>query len=297
MYNDEIKRAFIETRKDYEQAYVVLFNQTAPYETHYGKDVCDFTFSELIYMYKMWNLRSDSTLWLKNSYLKYYEVWANENGYKNSLESPFNIVTTDILQQCINQSLRKIGVISRDELLKCINKSANPREQFMTLALFEFGKGKSYEDIFFARMEDINVAKHQMKLHSGRIVEISDELIKFVNKSSKTDEYFLNEKNSAPLIDDGTIIKRFRNSSGALGKGLVVYNGIRKLLQDTELGNYVSTLNIESSGMIWFIKEKAKQANMEPADYLMANRDLVGNQFHKKQIIVKTFVAKYGDFL
>ena len=45
MYNDEIKRAFIETRKDYEQAYVVLFNQTAPYETHYGKDVLDFNFS------------------------------------------------------------------------------------------------------------------------------------------------------------------------------------------------------------------------------------------------------------
>lgn len=297
MYNDEIKKAFIETRKDYEQAYDVLFNQTAPYETYYGKDVCDFTFSELIYMYKMWNLRSDSTLWLKNSYLKYYEVWANENGYKNSLESPFNIVTTDILQQCINQSLRKIGVISRDELLKWIDQSANPREQFMTLALFEFGKGRSYEDIFFARMEDINAAKHQMKLHSGRIVEISDELIKLANKSSRTDEYFLNEKDSAPLIDDGTIIKRFRNSSGELRKGLVVYNGIRKLLKDTELGNYVSTLNIESSGMIWFIKEKAKQANMKPADYLMANRDLVGNQFHKKQIIVKTFVAKYGDFL
>lgn len=297
MYNDEIKKAFIETRKDYEQAYGVLFNQTAPYETHYGKDVCDFTFSELIYMYKMWNLRSDSTLWLKNSYLKYYEVWANENGYKNSLESPFNIVTTDILQQCINQSLRKIGVISRDELLKWIDQSANPREQFMTLALFEFGKGRSYEDIFFARMEDINAAKHQMKLHSGRIVEITDELIKLADKSHKTDEYFLNEKDSAPLIDDGTIIKRFRNSSGELRKGLVVYNGIRKLLKDTELGNYVSTLNIESSGMIWFIKEKSKQANMKPADYLMANRDLVGNQFHKKQIIVKTFVSKYGDFL
>ena len=36
---------------------------------------------------------------------------------------------------------------------------------------------------------------------------------------------------------------------------------------------------------------------MKPADYLMANRDLVGNQFLNMQIIVKTFVAKYGDFL
>ena len=287
----------METRNDSGYAYGVLFAQTEPYEMENGKDVCDFTFSELIYMYKMWNLRSDATLMLKNNYLRQYEKWANENGYKNTIESAPNIVTRDITQQCINQSLRKVTMIDRDDLLQLIAPYENPREKFMTLALFEFGKGKAYTDIFYARIEDIDEENHTIKLDSGRTVEISKELIDFAYESYDADMYCTPEGVLVPLTENGTIIKQYRNSNGNPRNGEIIYKGIKKLLKYTDLGKYTSPMHIEKSGMIAFIKRKAAQMNISSEKYLMEHHDVVENQFGKGKIIVKTFLSQYGDFL
>ena len=79
MYNEERKRQYIEMKESNVtlpfRALERLFNQTEPFEEKNGKDVCEWTTTEILDFYKYLDQYSLSSLVVINSNLCLYTNW------------------------------------------------------------------------------------------------------------------------------------------------------------------------------------------------------------------------------
>ena len=76
MYNQDIKERYIREKSIttvMPEGYLGrMFQKTMPFEKALGKDVCNFSNSEIINLYKTWNLGSLTSLYVYNNTLQVY---------------------------------------------------------------------------------------------------------------------------------------------------------------------------------------------------------------------------------
>lgn len=303
MYNESIKQMFIKSKKDnntfIDTILLSCFEKTSIFEEMFQKDVSEFGMKEIIDMYKILNMDSFDVLAVFNSNLFQYTQFCLERGLIYSNRNVYQEITSDILIQCLNKSLINRQIISREDILSYVARLKNYRDKFIMLSLFEFGTGKkNYEDISHAKIKDIDKEKKKIKLYSGRIVNISPELIS-IAEGSVEQEYYRSDMLETLLIDDGTIIKKKNNCiniNDEFGSGRSIYLTIKKSLDDWGISEYINSNKIVISGEIHYVKSEAKRLGLSPSEYLKKFKYKVSNQFGKK-IVMKTFLLKYSDYL
>ena len=79
MFNKEIKERYVEYKNDAiiigEVFPINLFNKVAPFEEKLNKDVCNFTYYEIVDMYKTINVQAINYLYIINNSLSLYTQW------------------------------------------------------------------------------------------------------------------------------------------------------------------------------------------------------------------------------
>lgn len=307
MYNECQKSRYLNFLKKRNSGsinmYDWLFNKIEEFELKLGKDIYDFTFEEVIYMYKMFNLRELSTLNTINTMLAQYTKWAISEGLVKINQNVMSLISVDQLTEYLNKAALNLKIISREELLQIIKDLENPRDQFILLALFEFGKGENFYDIVFAKTEAINSQESTMTLYSGRTVKVSRELIHYALDSDETDTYTRTfddgSVRSYQLYNNGTIIKTMKITEDKNRLASNTYVSATKRLK--EAGTNLSVKNIIESGEIYFIKEDMNKLNISSLEdyfrYPERNERInrIKNQFMISNIIVKRFINTYGD--
>ena len=307
MYNECQKSRYLNFLKEKNSGsinmYDWLFNKIEEFELKLSKDVYDFTFEEVIYMYKMFNLREISTLSTINTMLSQYTKWAISEGLVKINQNVMSLISVDKLTEFLNKAALNLKIISREELLQITKELENPRDQFILLALFEFGKGENFYDIVFAKTEAINYQESTMTLYSGRTVEISRELIHYALDSSETVSYVRTFADGSirnyQLYDNGTIIKTTKSKTDKDRLAANTYVTATKCLK--EAGTNLSVKNIIESGKIHFIKEDMKKLDISSLEeYLSCPEkneriERIKNQFMIPRIVVKRFINTYGD--
>ena len=310
MYNEQQKSRYLKFLEKNESGSVNmyeswLFVKTENFEIKLNKDVYDFTFEEIIYMYKMLNFRNINTLSTINVMLNQYTKWAISEGLVKINQNVPGLMTRYNLEECINKALLQLKILSRNDILDIVNELQNPRDQFMILGVFEFGRGPNFCDIALTGLDSIDYKDQTMKLYSGRIVKVSDKLINYAYSASEADKYF-KEVNGClrhyTLYDNGTIIKSISDTNDTERFSTNAYRSVAYNLRD--VNQNLSIKNIIESGKIQFIKDDMERLcidNLE--EYFSSPKSAdrteriarIENQFMCSKIIVKRFIKTYGD--
>ena len=301
MFNEEIKRKYIEDNKDrnlnLERQCSILFNRSEPIESKLNKDICCFSTAEIIECLKSFNSVSLESLMNARSQYKIYTDWCIvKHILVKDRQNHFKEINDEMLRQCTNNFLKERSIVSRDYIIDmCENNLMNPAERFILLGLFEgIGSGKlSYKDFEMLTMECFDVEKRKLQI-GKRLITYSQKLYEYAKEAANTYENIVYDKNgnerSMKLLEDERIVKPGANAS-ICNYRQIINKKLAKIKQ--ELNN--PAINIQSlneSGRIEMINKlmesgKTREEALEDKEML----DKYGNIPAKKRYI-NSFLAE-----
>ena len=303
MINEDRKERFyrfkLETTVNNIDPIKVQMKRVAKFENIYKKDLCDFSIEEVTEMYKLLNYTSYESLFVVNNTLVSYTNWCISENLVINGQNVYQMLTGEMLVQLLNKTLVEHQIVSRDTVLTWAESLTNPRDRFIMLSIFEYGKSQSnFQDTIYAKMGDIDESTHKMKLYSGRIVDVSDALIQFAKNSNATLNVNPPYGANFHLEENGTIIKKSKTrANNPVNLGRDVYNCLMKAFKFLGV-EYMSANNLHVSGQLHMVKELAKKYNItgEMVIQTVEYRSKVEYQYNCK-ITPVAFLRKYGSYI
>lgn len=303
-YNEELKKRYIKEKEkllSITSNYIdVQFRKSSELEHELDKDVSNWTVYEIIEYYKILNMTSFESLLCVNSILSQYTQFCLENNLVRDNQNHFLECTKEILAGCINKAILDKKIIDRETVLKWVDELPNPKDQFILLSLFEYGKSKDFKDIVNARPKDIEGNK--LKL-SDRDATISNKLISIIDNCISEDTYYsITGKGSKvmPLVDYGYIVKSYPNQNMSLSefqKGRNIYISCQRIFGYLGVGQWMSPNSVAESGKLYMIKERAKELNITPMQYVYSEYIKEVEMQFGCSITRSVYTKKYSEYL
>lgn len=303
-YNKDWKLRYIEEKEttlSIPSNYIdVQFRKASEMEFELDKDVSNWTIYEIIEFYKLLNITSFESLMCINSILSQYTQFCLENSLVKDNQNHFLECTKDVISNCLNKAKFEKKIVVRETVLKWVEEIPNPKDQFVLLSLFEFGKSKDYKDLVNAKSENLN--GNELEL-SDRTVKISDKLIDIIEDCNAEDTYYsISGKGvkTMPLVDHGYIIKSYPNQSMNMSdfqKGRNIYIACQRMFDYLGIRQWMSPNDIVESGKLYMIKERAKELKITPVQYIYSDCiKEVEDQFGCS-VVRSIYVKKYAEYL
>lgn len=301
MYNTELKQRYIDKREKevvLPNGYLQLwFSRIAVFENENNKDVSNFSYYEILDMYKTFNLNSVEMLQVLNSILSSYTQWCLQQNLVVDSQNHFLEFKKNIFEECVNTIIIQKKVVSRKQVLEWVNEMKNPVDGFIFLALFEGIRGKLYNELLALKISDFYDGK--AKLCTGREIEISNELYNIALETNESLEYY-GDKKVITLSNDGYIIKNFPNVQNLTSETAAsqrIKGRIQRNADFLGVGAYVSGNVIRESGKIDYINRKSKEKGLSSKEYLEQFKGEVENQFGCRIPSVTVYCDKYKEYL
>lgn len=303
-YNEELKKRYIKEKEKYlsvSSNYIdIFFRSSSEQEHELDKDISNWTIYEIIEYYKLLNLTSFESLLCLNSTLSQYTQFCLENNLVKDNQNHYLECSKDVLLGCVNKAIFDKKIVDRKTVLKWVNELPNPRDQFILLSLFEYGKSKDFKDIVYAREEDVN--GNQLKL-SDRTVKISFELQEIIqNCINEVSYYSITGKGNkvVELSDYGYIVKSYPNQDITLSdyrKGRNIYTACMRIFDYLGVGKWMSPNSISESGKLYMIQERAKELNMTPMEYIYSDHIDELTLQYGCNMVRSIYTKKYAEYL
>lgn len=307
MYNEELKQRYI----DYKESSVTiakdylfrLFRDSEPYETSKGKDISNFSASEIMEFYQMLNRTSMESLSVMNSILSQYTNWCQMQNLVVDNQNHFLEITRDKYAECVNVRFVEKSLLTRQQVLDMTVGLDNYCDKFVLLALFEGISGKEYKELWSMHYSDINAETQIASLCTGREIKISSELINYAYEAGKATEYYAlgESQRTYPYLEtDDTIIKSYMNCKSEISDhqmGRRIYTKVQRLV--TYMGmEWLRPQNFIDSGKIHFINTHAEELGISGKAYVMDSklRSQVNAQYGCT-ISRSNFISRFGQFL
>lgn len=305
-YNEELKKRYVQEKEQFltvTSNYIdVQFRKVSETEYEHNKDVSNWTVYEIIEYYKLLNLTSFESLMCLNSIFSQYTQFCLENSLVRDNQNHYLECTKEVLAGCINKAILDKKLISRNMVLKWVDELPNPKDQFILLSLFEYGKSKDFKDIVSASQSDLNKEDSTLKLFN-RTIKISDKLIDIMKDCQREDTYYsISGKGvkKMPLIDYGFVVKSYPNQNMDLSefqKGRNIYIACQRMFGYLGIGQWMSPNSIVESGKLYMIRERSAELKMTPIQYLYSDYiQEVEHQFGCN-IVRSVYSKKYSEYL
>lgn len=270
MYNEEIKRRFIEEKIDGmlspSSYYENIFKKAASYENELSKDLMNFSLDEIIELYKRIDTASIGVLRSCNSVYKTYTTWGIKENYRRGLENAYDAVAMDIMKSCVNMEARKAKILSRADIREMENVLLNASDVAIIECLFNGIKGRGLNEILELKISDIDENTGVISLVSGRKVQVDNHCVRCLMDAYE-EEYYVS------LFDSGRVFEYYPNPDGFVFKMMVsgrvntqngkrnyntFYKRIKKILSYYGEEN-LSAQDIALSGQVHYIKMKCQE--------------------------------------
>lgn len=307
MYNEERKRRYIKVKEDAVtlpyRSLELLFEKTEPFEEKNGKDVCEWTTSEIMEFYKYIDAYSFSSLVVRNSNLTQYTNWCLTETLVPDGQNHYQEIRPDMLESCVNKEFLSKLIISREDLVRVIDELPNYTDRYMMLAFFEGICGIRYSEMTSLTIDDISGNK--VTLRSGRVLPISDKL-KEIAEFAATEESYQTYGPAGKVVKYSDL-----NSSGAIFKVIkknrpisddssmvqVVCRRFVKALDYLGLPKRMTIKNLMVSGKLNFIKCIMKREGKTVEEVIVDNRDEINARYDVDQIKSSAvFLRKYRQY-
>lgn len=303
-YNEELKKRYIEEKEksiSISTNYIdVQFRKSSEMEYELDKDLSNWTLYEIVEYYKLLNLSSFEGLLCLNSAFINYTQFCLENNLVVDNQNHYLECTKEVLLSCLNKAIIDKRIVDRETVLKWVDELPNPKDKFILLSLFEYGKSKDFRDIVYAKPSDLK--NNTLKL-ADRTVNISSKLKNIIWKCEEEDVYYSitgRGIKTMPLVDHGYIVKSYPNQDMSLSdfqKGRNIYISCQRIFSYLGIGEWMSPNSISESGKLYMIKEKAKELDISPMNYVYSEHiKEVESQFGCS-ITRSIYTKKYGEYL
>jgi len=267
MNNISIKETFI---KDYNngmsQVYIRnIFNKSEELENKLGIDVSEFSISQIGELLQYFKSTSTESLRVKVCMLRNYTNYMMSQGLIKIDTNNYNSVTTELLENSVDQDFVKEKYISREKLMEYIQELPNVCDQFVLMALHEGIKGDKLSEITMTSGKDINERKNVINFFGGRSLVCSSKLIDIAVESSETYTYeSLYENSMRELTLIGDRILKVRDN---VTQDDMIHAYKRMLKRINAIKNYlgVNTISITGlliSGFVYNIKLLSEKKEM-----------------------------------
>ena len=287
-YNEEFKNQYLNDgkirNKNIEKTVGLLFRRIAPQEEMLGKDLYDFTVTEILNFYKYLFTSSLESIMIMNNQYKLYTAYALKRGMVKDNQNHYAEMDSKTLQTCVHTSLLSSKIITRTDLIDILTSSGveNISDRVIALAIFEGISGRNMTELTHLEPTDINPQTKTVKLFGGRELEITDKLIDWCMESANEYEFFndsAKKQNKRYLETDTRVIKRLSNST--VDTDLSRHKTINRRL------DYLISVTNCNAFTIGALKESGRQ-------------DMIKEKMEKKKISVeealkdKEIIYKYG---
>lgn len=303
-YNEELKRRYVKEKEKLlavSSNYIdVQFRKTSEQEYELDKDVSNWTIYEIVEFYKILNMTSYESLLCLNSTLSQYTQFCLENSLVKDNQNHFLECTKDVLAGCINKAILDKKIVERETILKWIEELPNPKDQFILLSLFEYGKSKDFKDIVYAKPRDVD--GNELRLED-RTVEISDNLRNIIDNCVEEKFYYsISGKGTKimPLVDYGYIVKSYPNQNIGLSdfqKGRNIYITCQRIFDYLGVRQWMTPNAIVESGKIYMVRERAKELGLSPMDYIYSEHIKEVEEQFGCTIVRSVYAKKYEEYL
>lgn len=309
-YNPEIKEAYIEyknkkTKLSSPKKLHYIFDDCCAREEELGKDVYAFSHQDVIDYYKSLNINNIDDLRNLNSQLSQYKIWCIENNITDDLHNQFKEIKYDTLEKnVVNHAVNELRFFTREQMVKLSDQPSNACDSFIILASFE---GLSYKEIAKAKRENFN--EQRLEFHMGDVViPISRKLYDIAIESNETEDiYSLTSDRIWRSAPSEFIIRTKKNASEETKRRTVMVElRVRRLLSIWEYEgvpfcDFIKLNTFRSSGMIDFVKRKAKEYDISPKDYILEDKNFVNDLKESSYRYIcrsrRDFYTKYSGFL
>lgn len=308
MWNQELKERFIEEMEDAtitKHMLKRLFGKkTVQDEQLLQKDVSNFTSLEIKNMYKGFAERSIPILFNYNSQLSKYTDWCIKQGLVKDRQNHFKEFSSIDLETFVNLAAIDKRIIDRQQVLDWCDQLINVGDKFLLLAIFEGIAGDGYSDIVNLKISDFN--GNQVKLKSGRVATVSDELVKYAAASAVEYTCVRYGETLRPATfkdDDGLIIKLLPQvtSSGLLQATQRITTQLSRIKNFLGIDKAIHMLaDLSRAGLIYCINTEATKKGITAVEYLTPE---VVNELQNKfpnvafKQTLKTFLRQYKKYL
>ena len=305
-YNEDLKERYLrekETMLSIPSSYIdVQFRKVSETERELNKDVSNWTTYEIIEYYKLLNLTSFESLLCLNSIFSQYTQFCLENSLVRDNQNHYLECSKEILSGCLNKAILDKRMVDRNTVLKWVDELPNPKDQFILLSLFEYGKSKDFKDTVYASNKNLDTSNNTLKL-SDRTVQVSDKLMEIIKDCQTEDTYYSISGKGVkvmPLVDHGYIVKSYPNQNMDLSefqKGRNIYIACQRIFDYLGIGQWMSPNSISEAGKLYMIRERAKELNITPTQYVYSeNIGEVETQFGCS-VVRSVYVKKYNEYL
>jgi len=307
MFNEERKRRYIDLKESNVtlpyRSLERLFNSTELFEEKWGKDVCEWTTTEIMEYYKYLDVYSLSSIVVCNSNLNLYTNWCLTETLVPDAQNHYLEIRPDMLKACINQEYLTRMIVTRDELINSIDQLPNYTDRFMFLAFFEGICGPEYCEMVSATKDDID--GNVIHLCTGRNIEISDKL-KEIAHYAATEEWYqtyglsgrvlkYSELDPPNLIFKTVARREIKRTNGAMMQA--AGRRFDKAKELMGMPQRTTTKSIIVSGKIHFIKQLMEEENLTVEEVIRVKKDVINDKFTSEQI--KTpgeFLRRYRQY-
>ena len=298
MYNQEQKQEFIKVsvNTDAGRAYGTLFKKTGAYEEELGKDVSNFTASEIKNLYCSFYSTSVETLLVYNTNLSIYTRFMIANGQVKDSQNHFDEIDNKVLLDCVNLTYIHRRILTREQLLADIKKLPNACQKWVVLGSFE---GLNIEDLCGAKIS--NIDKEGYLTYSDRRLLLSRELLEIAKESSEQEVYRQSATHEIALKPGDDHIFRLRmkmedkpNDRSAYSR---VWIEMKRVGAITGHPIYYKTKALQESGRIDMIKNLWDHESDLYTTILSNQKEIVYRYGSFKSSNVTRYVTEYGDFI
>lgn len=283
------------------------------FEEKVGKDLSEWNSKEIIDYYKSICTHSLDFLYNIHSVFKKYTTWCMSKNLIADGINHYDEITKDTLMQCINKVIADQRIISREDLLREIQRFTNPRDQFICLACFEGLGGKEMEEIINLKLSDFDTKHNSItlkrkELGQTKTVELkySEELLNYARHSADADIYIVEKisENGKTTYREfkmagerNQIVKKILSRNVDSPEDDVKPAAITRRFKELQRMTNILAFNskaLKESGRIYQIKELVKSKGISLID---AIKDQYINDVFGKIISPQAYLFKYNDFL
>lgn len=281
----------------------VIFNSISPVENHYNKDVSLFVGEQIVDLLKKFNSKSRNFLRVVCAYLFDYYNWCLDENLvpKNNFGNPFDINRTKrIIEEIVPKELLNNKFYTKEKHLEYLDKINDPSNQLILHSIYLGINGDESEEIRRLQITELSEERKQVRLFTGRIVNVDNLFIDLMKKTANAKYYYPDGTIESSKIGYYTY-SRANYVLRACTRGEEFDNApiskqvffARTRLIKKQSGNPLLTVSvIYRNGLINYIKEKYKEQNISLDKALF---DMKNNQSYAYDQITEEYISEFGS--
>lgn len=269
----DIRSEFI---KEYSRSRIIsdtslssLLNRVGKIEKEKEKNIISFSESEILEMYREFNLTSVNTLQNYNNYLKAYcdfIIYKTNKGYNN-----FTNINKDVLKTCINEDMRKNKYISYEQLQDVETELLNYTDSAILECLWCGISGKELTDLTHLERSQVDKNRMEIIFNDGRKIKIYPRLYELLDKAFDEIEYMCyGEDIKVKRVEGKNQLYKVRDNAYKDTDSVRfrwVYRKIMIIRDYVGLQN-MSMKSLQGSGMLHYIKEGMRGTDYNLREFL-----------------------------